>query len=208
MAKGESIYFECMIGQVKIATQLAEVLLEAVSDYSTASDYHMVMNKAHELEHEGDILNRTVFENIATDFITPIDREDIIGLTQRLDDIADYIEDTIRSFYMFDVHTMHPGAKQFSEIIYNSCVALEKAFGGVKDFKKTRDFRPFVVEVNDYEEEGDELYFSLVRHLHIEKRDDPMYVHVWSQIFDRLEKCCDACEHTADYLATVALKNS
>ena len=208
MAKGESIYFECMIGQVRIAAKLAEVLKEAVGEYDSTDDYHVLMDKAHALEHEGDLLNRTVFEKIATDFITPIDREDIIGLTQRLDDIADYIEDTIRSFYMYDVHQMHPGAVQFSDIIYKSCVALEKAFNGVKDFKKTRDFRPFVVEVNDFEEQGDLLYFNLVRQLHIEQRDNPMYVHVWSQIFDRLEKCCDACEHTADYLATVALKNS
>ena len=191
-----------------MAVELAELLVKAVESFDSAEHLETTMKLAHEIEHKGDMLNHTVYENVAIDFITPIDREDIIALTQRLDDISDYIEDVMRSFYMYDVHSMHDGAKKFADLIYSSCVALDKAFGNVKDFRKTQDYKTFVVEVNDLEEEGDQLYIQVMRDLHTKDRERAMYVHVWSQIFDRMEKCCDACEHVADYLATVALKNS
>ena len=47
----------------------------------------------------------------------------------------------------------------------------------------------------------------VIRDLHTIDRENPMRVLVWSQIFDRMEKCCDSCEHVADLMNTVMLKN-
>ena len=34
-----------------------------------------------------------------------------------------------------------------------------------------------------------------------------MHVLVWSRIYEHMEKCCDACEHAADIVSTIILKN-
>ena len=70
------------------------------------------MEKAHAIEHKGDDINHDIFRNVATDFITPIDREDIIGLAQALDTIIDELEEVIQRFYMYDVF-MHKDALEF-----------------------------------------------------------------------------------------------
>ena len=48
---------------------------------------------------------------------------------------------------------------------------------------------------------------TVIRKLHTHDRENPMRVLVWSQIFDRMEKCCDSCEHAADTMNSILLKN-
>ena len=76
-----------------------------------------------------------------------------------------------------------------------------------RNFKKSKKFKQLIVDVNTYEEEADQLYLQVIRKLHTHDRENPMRVLVWSQIFDRMERCCDACEHVADTMNTVLLKN-
>ena len=62
--------------------------------------------------------------------------------------------------------------------------------------------------MNSYEEEADQpADLKVIRDLHTKDYDKPMRVLVWSQIFDRMEKCSDACEHAADSMSTILLKN-
>ena len=165
------------------------------------------MTRAHELEHKGDEINHAIFKSVATDFITPIEREDIIELAQTLDDIIDYIEDVMQRFFMYDVHFMHRDASEFAGLIKQSCMALDRAMEDFRNFKKSKKFKSLIIDVNNYEEEADALFMKVIRSLHTDDRENPMRVLVWSQIFDRMEKCCDACEHAADTMNTILLKN-
>lgn len=201
-------YFDAFEKQTKVALREADLLIEAIDNFTTAEEVKGVMDRAHAIEHEGDEINHDVFKSVATDFITPIEREDIIELTQYLDDVVDYIEDVIQRFYMFDVHFMHHDARSFAVLIKKSCQALDRAMEDFRNFKKSKKFKQLVIDVNTYEEEGDQLYLEAIRSLHTTDRENPMRVLVWSQIFDRMEKCCDACEHVADVMTTVLLKNS
>ena len=57
-------------------------------------DFTNVQDKvAHiiELEHEGDHIAHNILEELHCTFITPLDREDIALLAQRLDDMVDFV---------------------------------------------------------------------------------------------------------------------
>ena len=73
-------------------------------------------------------------------FITPIDREDIIGLAQALDTIIDELEEVIQRFYMYDVHFMHKDALEFAQLLKKECKALNKAMEDFRNFKKSKKF--------------------------------------------------------------------
>lgn len=209
MAKKQRFdYFDAFQQQTKVALAEADLLIETIESFTTADDLQEAMKRAHEIEHQGDMLNHQVFQSVATEFLPPIDREDIIALTQYLDNIIDYMEDVIQAFYMYDVHTMRSEALEFAQVIKKSCGALDCAMEDFRNFKKSKDFKQLIVDVNTYEEEGDRLYTKAIRNLHVNEKDKPMRVMIWSKIFDRMEKCCDACEHVADTMATVLLKNA
>ena len=46
-----------------------------------------------------------------------------------------------------------------------------------------------------------------MRKLHTEC-SDPLHIIVWREIYIYLERCADACEHVADTVESVVMKNS
>ena len=200
-------YFNAFEALSEVAVAEADLLIEAIEGFTEAGALGDTMTRAHELEHKGDEINHAIFKSVATDFITPIEREDIIELAQTLDDIIDYIDDVMQRFFMYDVHFMHRDAPEFAGLIKQSCMALDRAMEDFRNFKKSKKFKSLIIDVNNYEEEADALFMKVIRSLHTDDRENPMRVLVWSQIFDRMEKCCDACEHAADTMNTILLKN-
>ena len=201
-------YFSAFKEQADIALQEAKLLSRMIEDYENAESLTEILAEAHELEHAGDKLNHQTYEAIAIDFITPFDREDIIDISSSLDDIVDQLESTMRLFYMLDVHVVHPSCKGLLDCIIGSLEALQSAQNQFADFKKNKKFRNAAREVNDFEEHADDVYMETMRSLFSEESDDPIHVIKWARIFDKLEDCCDACEHVCDVMESVILKVS
>lgn len=201
-------YFEAFKDQVDIALKEAHLLAKVFEDYEGADSLHDVLERAHEIENAGDKINHCTFEAITTDFITPFDRDDIIDISSSLDDIVDKLESTIRLFYMMDVHAVHPRCKDLAECVIKSLEALSISQDDFSDFKKSKKFKSSIEDVNSYEEHADNVYMGAMRQLFAEESDDPIHVIKWSRVFDKLENCCDACEHVADVMESVVLKNS
>ena len=61
--------------------------------------------------------------------------------------------------------------------------------------------------INSLEEEADRLYIASMHSLHSEEKD-VLAVIAWRAIYSYLEKCADACEHAADVVESVVMKNS
>lgn len=125
----------------------------------------------------------SVFDAVTVDFVTPIDREDIISLTQKLDDVLDYMEGTVQRFYMLDVKEMHPKAGEFAELLLKSCEKLGKALEDFDEFKNSKKINKLIIDVGSVEEEADELFFHTLRELYSHGEENPLYVFVWDKLF-------------------------
>ncbi|MGI6106143.1 MAG: DUF47 domain-containing protein [Raoultibacter sp.] len=201
-------YFDAFERQAELAVKEAKLLIKTIEDFSPDTNMEKVLEKAHVIEHEGDDICHATFTAVATDFITPIEREDIVELSQYLDDILDYIEDVMQRFYMYDIDSIHENTLEFAHIILKGCEALCDAMEDFRNFKKSKNFKQRLIEVNTLENEADAFYMKVTRDMHKKDRDDPLRVLVWTQVFSCMERCTDACEHTADSMRTIMLKNS
>ena len=201
-------YFDSFIEQTEVCLEEADLLLKTVEEFTTAEAVKEICERAHEIEHRGDLINHAIYNSIATDFITPIERDDLLAIAQCTDEVTDSIEEVMLAFYMYDVRIMPEDAKAFARIIKKGCEALVDAMKEFKNYKKKVNLRPYLIAVNDAEEEGDRLFLEAMRRLYTEDADNPMRVLVWSRLYNTMEKCCDACEHVADVVATALLKNS
>jgi hypothetical protein len=146
-------------------------------------------------------------KELISEFITPIEREDIATLAYMLDDVLDMIEEVMQMFFMYNVKEMRPVASEFANLIVRSTEALKDCFDEFEHFRKSDVVTKKIVEVNVIEELADELYFKSVRELYT-KEKDPIEITVWVRIFDRFEKVIDQCENLADALSSVIMKNS
>lgn len=76
-----------------------------------------------------------------------------------------------------------------------------------RNFRKSDSISDKIVEINRLEEEADSLYYKAVRKLYLHSKD-PVELMVWREIFDRMEKCCDTCEHVANLIEGIIMKNT
>ena len=200
-------YFDAFERQAKIACEEAELLVEIIAKFDNHENLGEMLQAAHRIEQRGDDVNHEILRSVAVDFITPIDREDVIDMAHRLDAVTDNIESVIQCLYMYDAHRIHDSAVEMADLILKSTQALARAAEGFRDFKNTAKLRELLEEVNTHEEEADYVYLQVTRKLYTEEREEVMRVAVWSRIFDSMEKACDACEHVADTMSNIMLKN-
>lgn len=206
--KGKFDYFDHFQKQADLAVKEAQLLKEAIETWDHDGDLRDILERAHAIEHEGDTINHAICRSVADEFVTPIEREDLLAIASNLDDLIDQIEDVMRLFYMYDIHTMSEDAIRFADIIGRSCEALSAAMADFRNFKHPAGLRESIISVGDIEEEGDQLFMEAIRTLHTVYREETMRVLVWSRIFNGMEKCCDGCEHVADSMEAVILKNA
>ncbi|GHT78196.1 hypothetical protein FACS1894104_1060 [Actinomycetota bacterium] len=200
-------YFDAFASIAEMACKEAAMLTEEIRDFDSKNVIKR-LEAMHEYENAADELNHQIFTHIASEFVPPIEREDITSMAQNLDDIVDYIEDVQQRFYMFDVQEMHPSALEMANLIEKSTSKLYEAMQDFGNFKKSKQLDKILIAINDYEEEADRIYLLSIRDLYINHTDDPIYVLAWNNLFTRMEKCVDACEHVADVMSTIILKNT
>lgn len=206
MAKKDNNYFNMFSDIAGDAIAAARALEKTIGSYHPEKIEKQ--NKAmHEIEHAADLKKHQMMKHLISEFITPIEREDIASLAYMLDDVLDMIEEVLQMFYMYNVQVMRPAAAEFATLIVRSTEALKACFDEFEHFRKSDVMSNKIVEVNVIEELADDLYFKSVRELYT-KEKDPILVTVWVRIFDRFEKIIDQCENLADAISMVIMKNS
>ena len=203
-------YFGQFVKQAQKCVQISELLVQHSHNWDEKDNIPAVLEEAHRIEHEADLLNHEIYHAAAKEFVTPIERDDILEIAHSLDTVIDAIEEVLRSYYMYDAQIMAEGTVEFTELIHKGCLALEEAVREFPNFKRAKELKELLIAVNDCEEEGDRLYMESVRALHTmyDRGEEAMRIMVWSRIFRGMEICLDAIEHVADVMTTVAVRNS
>lgn len=199
-------YFDSFVRMADYSCSAAALLKEIMTDFKT-DELHEKSKKMRSIEHDGDSERHVMIRKLLHEFITPIEREDIMDLADAIDTVTDTIEDVVLRLYMYNVKAVFEYAPEITDIIVRSCEALKLALEEFHNFRKSKTLHDLLVDVNGLEEEADELYLKATRNLYI-KSHDVMEVIAWDQTFDFLEMCCDACEEVANVIENVVMKNS
>lgn len=206
MAKIKNNYFDLMQQQVSYCVEAANLLTEIMSNYGTV-DIDEQRSKMHLIEHKGDELHHDILNRLAREFITPIDQEDILGLVQIIDEITDAIDEVVIEFYMYHLEKLPEDTVNLTKIMSRCVAALYAAAGEMHNFKKPEKLRQLLVEVNTIESEADEAYVEAIHNLFGADISAKELIGV-KAIYESLEDCCDQCEHAADVIERIIIKNT
>ena len=207
MAKKENnYYFDAFAKGISYANDAA-ALLENIFEKFDASTIKAQLDKMHTIEHTADGVKHEMMERLVKEFLPPIEREDIVELAHTIDEVTDLIEDVLLRIYMYNVTTLRPDVKDFTKLITRCCADLKEMSLELPNYRKSASLVAKIKDVNTGEEEGDRLYVEATRRLYSEEKD-PVTVFAWTNIYDRLEKCCDGCEKVAETVELIILKNS
>jgi predicted phosphate transport protein (TIGR00153 family) len=155
-------------------------------------------------EQEGDRITHDIHRRLNHTFVTPIDREDILELTSALDDVVDLIDEVADYLVLYKIEAPMEQASRLAHIILQAARQIAEAMPRIRDF---RDLSHYTVEINRLENDGDRISRDAVAAL-FDNGIDPMVVIRWKDIFERLEEAIDACEHVANALQGIVLKNA
>jgi predicted phosphate transport protein (TIGR00153 family) len=204
--KNEYNYFDAFAGLSKYSYNLAETLHSTLSNFDASHITERVAS-IHEIEHNADLAKHEIINRLVKEFLPPIEREDIITLTQEIDDVTDSVEDVLIYIDMFNIQAIRPEILKFTQLIVALCKAMDEALEEFKNFKSSKKLREKTIEINRLEEEGDALYVASMRNLY-QTSKDPIELMCWTEVLHRLERCCDNCEDVADVLESIVMKNS
>lgn len=206
MAKKNAPYFDDFITMMESSCKAAEYLHTALVEFEpkTLDEHCEIM---HQIENDEDTIKHDILERLAKEFITPIDREDIIELANELDDVTDSIEDILIHIRMYNIKEIREDALVYADIITRCCKHLLEAVREFPNYQKSKTIKEKIIKINTIEEEGDRLYIQAVSDLFKEEKD-PIAIIAWNNVFDLLEDCCDSCEGVANTMEMVIMKNS
>jgi predicted phosphate transport protein (TIGR00153 family) len=156
------------------------------------------------VENEGDRITHDILHRLNQTFVTPIDREDIIQLASKLDDVVDLAEEAADLLVLYKIEAPMDQAQVLASLLLSACREIAKGMPRLRNFDPIAHF---VVEIHRLENEGDRVSREAVASL-FETGIDPMVVIRWKDVFDRLEGAIDASERVADVLESIVIKNA
>jgi uncharacterized protein len=155
-------------------------------------------------EQEGDRITHDIYQRLNSTFVTPIDREDILELTSDLDDIVDLIDEVSDYLGLYKIEAPMEQSQRLAHVLLQATRQIAEAMPRMRTFAPISHF---TVEVNRLENDGDRVSRDAIASL-FESGIDPLVVIRWKDIFERLEDAIDACEHVANTLEGIVIKNS
>ena len=156
------------------------------------------------LEHKGDRMTHDLIVKLNKTFIVPIDREDIYGLSSKLDDVTDLIESIARRLVLFKVTEVSEPALELARVLQRSTAAIVVAVSELQNGMKVMD--P-CIEINRLEDEADHIYHLALAKL-FEAEKDPIALIKWKELYEKLEASLDRCEDVANVIEGIIVKNA
>lgn len=192
-----------LAGKLIDASDLLRDLLHANSE-----DRPDLRERLHDVEHQADELNHTFISKINQSFITPFDREDLAGLAHLLDDCVDLMDEAGDMIVLYKMDDIPEDFERMMgmqiEVLHKCSVLTAQA---MPKLKKPMDLKPYWLEINILENQGDQAYRRTIGNL-FDSGLDPVTIIKLKDVVLVLEKCTDAFETLAHGIEAIAVKES
>ena len=169
-----------------------------------ATDKASLGEQMREAEHQADETTHKIIKRANSTFITPFDREDIYRLASSLDDVMDFMEETVDLVGLYELGDLPADFAPQVEVLQRATQLTAEAMPRLRTMK---DLDEYWIEINRLENQGDRSYRRIVAHLfggtykslEVLKRKD---------VVDSLEHAIDALESVANTVEQIAVKES
>ena len=155
------------------------------------------------IEHEIDELRRTVFEELTRGSLPSKDREDIMHLVKRLDEMADHVKDASRAVVLLlDAKVVKELWKQFAETAKDLVACATTLRNAIEklgtDPPKAMELAK---QIDEIEGRVDEKYLkSKALLLKYSNEMNAATIVILKDLIEEMEHVADACDDTADYV--------
>jgi predicted phosphate transport protein (TIGR00153 family) len=203
LSKKADPFFSAFAAHARITVHASQLLRQLFERPGEVEDLKQRITVA---EHEGDEITRATVTRLRSQWITPLDRPDILTLTTRLDDVLDLVESIAERIWLFDLKESFQVAVDAALVLEKSVAAMSKAVDLLPEARRRApEILTLCAEISGLESEADALYRTAIADL-FKSGKDPLFVMKWRDIHEELEAATDLCEDVANALEGVVLE--
>ena len=161
-------------------------------------------------ERAADKVTAEVHRQLHRTFITPIDREQIHSLINRMDDILDLLQDSSEVMSLYDLQRMSEDVLRLSEISVRCCERVQHVITllpRLKDAAVAESALKTCEEIDRLESDADRVMRSAMSRLFREEPDTRELIKL-KAVYEHLESISDRCEDVANLVEGIVLENS
>ena len=198
-------YFDSFPVLAHYSVQCGEMILEFMMnfDYNAVEEFK---TSVHLIEHKADELKHEVTSRLLTEFMTPIDREDIFQLLKLIDDVTDSIEEISLKLFIYNYTELPPNTIELTEVTLECMRKMEECLKKMPYYLDKEVFTPYINDVIKLEEQSDVFYIDNMRQLYLNEKDG-FKRHKAEAMYTMLEEVSDSCREVCRYVQNIALRN-
>ncbi len=179
----------------------ADLLAQMLDPKTDKKDLGEQMREA---EHQADETTHAIVRRANSTFITPFDREDIYRLASSLDDVMDFMEETVDLVGLYELGDLPADFAPQVEVLQRATQLTAEAMPRLRTMK---DLDEYWIEINRLENQGDRSYRRIVATL-FGGAYKSLEVMKLKDVTDSLEHAIDALESVANTVEQIAVKES
>ncbi len=203
--KKSNYYFDSFPVLANFSLQCGEMILDYLKNFDPKR-LEEVKTSVHEIEHKADEVKHKVTAKLLTEFMTPIDREDIFQLLKMIDDVTDAVEEISLKLYLYNYTELPFDTVEYMELTVNCVRKMVECLGQFHHYLNKEVFEPYVMEVVKLEEQSDAKYITDMHRLYMTETDG-FKRHKSEAMYVMFEEVADRCREVCRYVQNIALKN-
>jgi hypothetical protein len=179
-----------------------KLFLEILSNYHESEPK---LTKLKEIEHEADTITHRTYEKMHKTFLTPLDREDIYALVNKMDSVLDEVESAAVRMYLYRMKEPAKELVEITRVLTEAVAKIRKIIFSVRKKQDAPVILQLCVEINTLENEADQLFRAAMTRLFEEEKDAIELIKV-KDIIGRIETAVDNCEDVSNVIEGIVLK--
>ena len=206
----EGNFFELFNQHGDFIVQGARAFILLIQNYADPVLRERYANDVGTAERGADRITAEVNRLLHKTFITPIDREQIHGLINAMDDILDLLQDATETMSLYDVHTMTEDVLRLGDLSAKCCERVQHAVALLPRISQAEAAEAAIKtceEIDQLESDADRVMRAAMSRLFREEKDVRELIKL-KAIYELLESISDRCEDVANLIEGVVLENS
>ncbi len=206
----EGNFFELFNQHGDFIVSGARSFILLIQNYADLSLREKYANDVGTAERGADRITAEVNRLLHKTFITPIDREQIHGLINAMDDILDLLQDASETMSLYDVRAMTEDILRLGDISAKCCERVQHAVSLLPKISQVETAEAAIKtceEIDRLESDADRVMRSAMSKLFREETDVRELIKL-KAIYEQLESITDRCEDVANLIEGVVLENS
>lgn len=200
----EEDFFEIFAAMSRDASEAARILQRLYAGELVAAE---AVEAVATVEHRVDDLRHDCVRRLNDTFVTPImfDRQDLLDLGSRLDDVVDFIRAAVDRTSLYRVKEVQPTAVELAGLLVQCTAVMEDLCGQLASLRHSN--HTAIEQVNTLENLADGVLKRGLAEL-FNGGEDPLEVMKWHEIYGYIEEAIDHCEDTVAVVEGALVKNS